>query len=260
MFYQKLCLIFANRKINDKQKKNMKNQINLIDRYGNDFSIIGEKALLSIINKEKILKIEFKNSFSLFPSMGPNLFNGFSYLSNINTNCINTSKVTNMDGMFKECKSLKDLDLSSFDTSKVATMSRILENCTNLTSLDLSNFDTSKVTDMNSMFNDCKTLTSLDISSFDFSNIEDLDFILCDCNSLTDLQFGKNLKTSIDLSDCPLSHESILSVIDGLANVKEEQTICLNEKTYLSLTDEDKKRLDSKNWYCACPRITWMEK
>lgn len=55
-------------------------------------------------------------------------------------NCINTSNVTNMYEMFKECNALTSLDLSSFNTSKVTDMGEMFYNCKALTSLDLCNF------------------------------------------------------------------------------------------------------------------------
>lgn len=87
---------------------------------------------------------------------------------------LDTSKVTNMSGMFDDCRSLQSLDLSNFDTSKVTDMSRMFYNCESLGSLDLSSFDTSKVTDMEEMFWGCYSLQSLDLSSFDTSKVTDM--------------------------------------------------------------------------------------
>ena len=87
---------------------------------------------------------------------------------------LDTSKVTNMSGMFEDCRSLQSLDLSNFDTSKVTDMSHMFYNCESLGSLDLSSFDTSKVTDMEEMFWGCYSLQSLDLSSFDTSKVTDM--------------------------------------------------------------------------------------
>ena len=114
--------------------------------------------------------------------------------------------------------------------------------------LDLSSFDTSAITDMNGMFNRCYHLTSLNLSSFDFKKVEDVRHMFDSCKSLTDLNFGKNLKVSLDLSDCPLSHESALSVIDGLAKVEEQQKLTLSKTTYNTLTAEDIRQVEAKNW------------
>ena len=73
----------------------------------------------------------------------------------------NTSKVTNMNSMFWDCRGLKSLDLSGWNTSKVTDMNQMFKNCTKLETLDLSGWDTSKVTDMNQMFNSCLKLKEI---------------------------------------------------------------------------------------------------
>lgn len=73
--------------------------------------------------------------------------------------------------MFLDCRSLEKINLSSFNTSKVTDMQSMFKNDLLLTSLDLSNFDTSNVTNMYFMFHSCKKLINLDLSSFDFSSV-----------------------------------------------------------------------------------------
>lgn len=63
--------------------------------------------------------------------------------------------------MFGRCESLTKLDLSNFDTSKVTNMGGMFEQCTNLIKLDISSFDTSNVTDMIHMFRNCKNLSEI---------------------------------------------------------------------------------------------------
>ena len=97
----------------------------------------------------------------------------------------NTSNVTSMYEMFRNCINLQSLDLSNFDTSNVTDMSYMFTFCINLQSLDLSNFDTSNVTDMSGMFNYCSKLQSLDLSNFDTSNVTTYMFdMFYDCNNL----------------------------------------------------------------------------
>ena len=59
-----------------------------------------------------------------------------------------TSKVTNMRGMFSDLYNLTNLDVTHFDTSKVTDMSEMFKGMSNLTNLDLTHFDTSEVTNM----------------------------------------------------------------------------------------------------------------
>lgn len=87
---------------------------------------------------------------------------------------INTSKVTNMSGMFNESKA-NVLDLSHFDTSNVTNMSSMFMNSL-VETLNVSNFNTSKVTGMNFMFYQIP-VEVLDVSSFDTSNVENMSYM-----------------------------------------------------------------------------------
>lgn len=83
----------------------------------------------------------------------------------------NTSKVTNMQGMFSGCKGSINFG-TNFDTSNVTDMSHMFEDYT-FGNLDLSSFNTYNVKDMNSMFGFTK-MNHLDLSSFDTYNVEDM--------------------------------------------------------------------------------------
>ena len=102
-----------------------------------------------------------------------------------------TSKVTDMSGMFDYCYNLTSLDVSSFNTSKVTDMSGMFKYCSGLTSLDLSNFNTSKINSMGYMFSYCKGLISLDVSNFDTSNVTNMSYMFKGCSGLTSLTLSK---------------------------------------------------------------------
>ena len=127
---------------------------------------------------------------------------GFYFDNSMKTNQItsfdlskyDTSNVTNMSDMFRNCSGLTSLDLSSFDTSNVTNMSDMFRNCSGLTSLDLSSFDTSKVTNMSYMFNHCYNLTSLDVSNFDTTNVTRMNYMFRDCTKLTHIKCKQSFK------------------------------------------------------------------
>lgn len=109
-------------------------------------------------------------------ALAPNssyFFSGMNSLVSVDLRHVDTSNVTNMEGMFKDCTNLASLDLTSFNTENLEDSSGMYENCSNLVHLDLSSFDTSKVTDMSNMFYRCSNLGSLDLSSFDTSHVTD---------------------------------------------------------------------------------------
>ena len=117
-----------------------------------------------------------------------------------------------------------------------------------IVSLDLTRLDTSTATNMAGMFSCCSSLESLDLSTCDFSNVESMKEAFNGCSSLTNLKFGKKCKCDLSLTDCPLSRESALSVIDGLAEVSSRKTLLFHEATYTSLTTEEKAIATSKGW------------
>ena len=90
----------------------------------------------------------------------------FSNLTTLDCSNLDTSKVTNMSGMFSGFTKLTDLNFGSrFDTSNVTDMSYMFSGDIALTSLDLSCFDTSSVTNMSKMFENCSTLTTITVAS-----------------------------------------------------------------------------------------------
>lgn len=127
------------------------------------------------------------------------MFQNMSYLQELNLENFNTKNVTNMSEMFSRIK-VSTLDLSKFDTSKVTTMSSMFYQCSKISALDLSNFDTSNVTDMSNMFGYMSNLTELNIDSFDTSKVKifnnmflgtklkNLDLSFFDISSATDIR------------------------------------------------------------------------
>lgn len=109
---------------------------------------------------------------------------------------LNTSNVTDMARMFRQCYNLTGLDLSSFETSQVTNMSSMFAGCNSLTSLDVSGFDTSNVTDMSDMFAELKgEQISLDLSGFNTSNVTTMKEMFVESSSLMSINLS-NFDTS----------------------------------------------------------------
>ena len=80
------------------------------------------------------------------------------FRSTLDLSNFDTSKVTNMSGMFSESEATT-LDLSSFDTSKVTDMSYMFIYASNLKTIYVSSkFVTTAVTSSTSMFSGCTKL------------------------------------------------------------------------------------------------------
>ena len=98
-----------------------------------------------------------------------------------------TSNASNIDQMFRYCKSIESLDLSGWNTSNVKNMSWVFCGCYNLKSLDLSGWDTSNVIHIDWSFCDCVNLKSLDLSDWDTSKVVDMQSMFWGCKSLESL-------------------------------------------------------------------------
>ena len=131
---------------------------------------------------------------------------------------LDTSNVTNMQGIFYGCSSLTSLDLSNFNTSNVTNMSQVFTYCSSLTSLDLSSFDTSNVTDMSGMFSQCTNLTSIDLSNWDASKVNSAGSMFWNADKIKDVYITVE-STLMKLTDNLTSSENTYACIPASATI-----------------------------------------
>lgn len=139
----------------------------------------------------EIKKVVFKAGFrDETHTTCSNWFNGCTNLTSIEgIENLNTSKVTDMSGMFAQCSNLETLDLSHFNTEKVTTMAQMFHGCTKLHDLNIDNFNTENVSYMNGMFDGCSNLESLDLSHFNTRYVrkDGMNYMFNGCSSLSSL-------------------------------------------------------------------------
>ena len=137
----------------------------------------------------KITSVTFLEGFeNVRPTSMHSWFEGMSNLTSIsNADQLNTSEVTDMANLFKDCEGLKSLDVSGFNTENVTNMSDMFFRCSKLTTLNVSNFNTANVLNMNDMFNCCSSLKSLDVNSFNTDNVTNMSGMFSSCLQLTSL-------------------------------------------------------------------------
>ena len=137
------------------------------------------------------------------------------YKSVINSTLPNwdTSNVTDMRYMFLHAEI--NSTIPNFDISNVTDMSSMFAD-TNIDSIP--DWDLSKVIDMSGMFADCKKLTDVRI---DMNACTSANGIFEGCTSLNNLYIS-NLKASTDLSDCPLTYDSMKFIINNLQEVTDK--------------------------------------
>ena len=181
------------------------------------------------------------------------MFTGCSSLTTVPS--INMPKVTKAYDMFKGCASLTTVP--SINMPNATNASSMFEGCTNLTSI--SEINTSKsLKDTHRMFYNCKKLTSIpemymyDVgtpSSYDTRDYDLIRDMFYGCTSLTDCGGFKDLRISIDLSACPLTHESAMNVINKVARPGYgTQTITFSRATFNTLSKEDIKIATDMWW------------
>ena len=139
---------------------------------------------------KKLTKVEVVDD-GIQPLTTKKWFSGCSKLASVEgLSKLDTSKATDMSGMFSSCGGLTSLDVSKFDTAKVTDMSFMFQGCSGVTLLDVSKFDTAKVTNMSFMFQGCWGLTSLVLSSFDTANATSMADMFQECSGLTSLDLS----------------------------------------------------------------------
>ena len=177
---------------------------------------------------------------------------------------LDTSSVTNMNGMFGYCSSLTTIP--QLDTSKVTNMSSMFNYCSSLTTIP--QLDTSSVTYMSSMFYSCSSLTT--IPQLDTSSVTSIGSMFIVNNKLTNMGGLKNLgmaylttqsanyyQYTLDLSYSPLTHDSLMNVINNLYDIAsagvqpQKLQLGATNKAKLESTEEGRQAIASaqnKGW------------
>ncbi len=164
-----------------------------------------------------------------------------------------TSNVTTMWCMFIGCNWLKSIDFSGWDTTKVTDFDCFIsasgDHTPELESLDMRSFNTPSVVNFNYMFGARTTLKEIKFGILDFASATDVGNMLHACNALTTFTGEvRNLKLSLDLGFSPLTVESAMVFINGLAEVETAQTLRLKSTTYEQLTPEQIAVATAKGW------------
>ena len=92
------------------------------------------------------------------------------YIDVSNWNC---SNVTDMEGVFFNCKKLKTVEgLENWDTSSATTMYCLFSKCAALADADVSNFKTGNVEDMTNLFYGCHSLPEANVANWDTGKVK----------------------------------------------------------------------------------------
>ena len=212
-------------------------------------------------------------------------FSGLSALTDISGVAgWDTSKVTNMCGMFNNVKSLPDaLAIKDWDTSSVTDMSYMFSNAHSLSFIDVSKWNTSNVTDMTCMFQVGESwagngqlmeinglgdldvsnvrdmtcmfygagqMTYYDISQWDVSKVESMNHMFCDNFKLVSLDLSgwdvSSVKTIFDMFDDNITLKTIGDVSHWNTASLIDASGWLNECS--AFTGDNSGTLDLSGW------------
>ena len=154
---------------------------------------------------------------------------------------LNTSNVTNVEGMFAKCNNLKNIP--PYDFSKVTNMKSAFSICPNITSIPP--LDTHNVENVYFCFAQRTKLKSIPL--LDFSNVTNAGIAFAECTSLTDVGGFTGLKVDIDIYYSPLTHDSALNIIDNLA-VSSGHKVTFKRSTFNTLTPAEIAKATDKGW------------
>ena len=193
---------------------------------------------LSSFNKTKIDSMEstFANCKNLKEIKGLNklktdslaslfrTFDGCHSLTSLNLSNFNTSRVWNMEYLFKEFYNLKEIEgLNNFKTYNVRSMNEMFRGCSNLISLNLSNFNPNKIEEIRQMFEGCSKLIYLDLSNFDTTFVKDMrGGIFRGCSNLRFLNIKKSqIKLAYEVDEMfKRNNKSECNIISGDTYIK----------------------------------------
>lgn len=167
---------------------------------------------------------------------------------------MNNSKATTLDRMFYGCTKLRySPEMNLLNANLLVSM---FSGCVNLTRI-LPMGSTANVSNYSQMFSGCTALETID-TVLDFSNVvvsANVNNMFYDCIELRDLTIAANtIKVPISFSGTNLTHKSLLSVLNGLADIRSGDsgiiyTVDLSdipEANYL--TAEEQQIATNKGW------------
>lgn len=178
---------------------------------------------------------------------------GWTPIETLDLSGWDTGNVTTMWCMFIGCNWLKSIDFSGWDTTKVTDFDCFIsasgDHTPELESLDMRSFNTPSVVNFNYMFGARTTLKEIKFGILDFASATDVGGMFHACNALTTFTGEvRNLKLSLDLGFSPLTVESAMVFINGLAEVETAQTLRLKSTTYEQLTPEQIAVATARGW------------
>lgn len=189
---------------------------------------------------------------TITPTSTSRMHYGCGQIKEVDLSDWNTSNTTDMSETFYSCKGLTEIDVSNLDTSNCSKMNGLFSGCEKLENIiGIEQLDTSKNIDFTNMFSNCQKLRKLpeiDCSS-NTTQTSSSNSPINNCYVLRDFGglkgFNKRLYSNSAYS---LSYESLLNIINGLADGVSGQTLYLHQDCVNQLSDDDIAIATNKGW------------
>ena len=139
-------------------------------------SITADPIDLSGFNTSKVTNMQGMFSGSHFPFIDIRHFD--------------TSNVTNMESIFADLHKVTSLDLSGLNVKKVSNIQYIFSGSNDLQSLNLSGWELDSITNMSFMFNGLKQLISLNLTAFTTKNVTNMSYMFFGTKKLANLNLS----------------------------------------------------------------------
>ena len=130
-------------------------------------------------------------------------------------------EMTNLEGMFRNCKSFTTLNIYDFNLSQVTSTAFMFAGCESLYSITTSNCDMSGIETMESMFEGCINLERVNnIQYWNVDNLKSVRKMFYNCKKLHSIEFDDwNINLISNLSEMFANAEMITEIdVTGLVN------------------------------------------
>lgn len=164
--------------------------------------------------------------------------------------CKPSTRLHSMFYNYKGTEIPKGIDCSEFDISMSAAYhaQAMFQYSSYLTSIYDMGIPVQK--SYANAFGSCKALETIEVLRSDENTVYSNTF--SDCTSLQNLTIEGTIgQNGFNVSACPLTHESLMSIINATATIETAKTITLGSTNLAKLTDTEKAIATEKGWTLA---------
>lgn len=229
--------------------------VDLVDRETKQFEYRQENVpstLGRMFSKNSMLESLDKIYAPQLIGFGGETFRNCNKLKYVDFSCLKLSSGTNISYCFQNCYFLNIIEFPNNKESLqiYSSPGYTFSGCSLIEMLDISFIDLTGKNYQNTFMN-CSSLKTLK-ASFDFKGTTNVANMFAGCRSLENI-IGSitGLSISLYIDASPLTNESAMVFINGLAEVESPQTITFSAATYATLSPEQIAIAKSKNWIVA---------